>query len=57
MANRDIEEEGAGLRLSPDEAERVIWLYDHVRQPNVSTAIWFGQMEALIGRLRKAVAR
>lgn len=54
--SRDIEEHGDdrdGLTLSKDEAERVVWLYDHVRQPNVSTAIWFGQMRGFIERLRK----
>ena len=52
---RDIEQQGDGLRLSQDEAERVVWLYDHVRQPNVSTAIWFGQMREMIERLRRNV--
>lgn len=53
--SRDIEEQGDGLQLSRDEAERVVWLYDHVRQPNVSTAIWFSQMRGLIERLRRNI--
>jgi hypothetical protein len=52
---RDIEKHGEGLQLSRDEAERVVWLYDHVRQPNVSTAIWFDQMHDLIERLRRNI--
>jgi len=51
--SRDIEEHGDSLKLSKDEAERVVWLYDNARQPNVSTAIWFGQMRNLIERLRR----
>lgn len=52
--SRDIEVAGKDLTLSKDEAERVVWLYDHARQPNVTTAIWFGQMSDLIERLRSS---